>query len=91
LISPDATGPVDKAERRRGRLALVTYWAEAGIASTAAGAWASTALSGRVRILVWAGITTLLAAVAILFAGPAVGFLSRCYRVGQARRQSNRS
>ena len=87
LTSPDATEPNGKADRRRDRLALVTYWAEAGIASTAIGAWASTELSGRVRILVWAGITTVLAAVAIWFADPAVGFLSRCYRTSRAGRQ----
>ena len=68
LTSPDATEPGGRADRRRDRLALVTYWAEAGIASTAVGAWASTEFSGRVRILVWAGITAVLAAVAIWFA-----------------------
>lgn len=86
LISPDAVRSAERAARR-DRLGLVTYWAEAGIASTAAGAWASAVFSGRARFLVWMGVSATLAAIAILFAGPAVSFLGRCYRMG---RDSNR-
>lgn len=84
LTTPDTD--VDQPGRRHGGLTLVTYWAEAGIASTAAGAWASTALSGRLRILVWVGVTTLLAAAAIWFAEPVIGLLGRGYRAGRTRR-----
>jgi hypothetical protein len=87
LAPPDTGQASGQAERRRDRLALVTYWAEAGIASTAAGAWASTAFSGRSRILACAGITTFLVAIAIGLTGPAVSFLSRCYGTGRAARR----
>jgi len=54
--------------------------------STAAGAWASTALPGRWRIVGWAGVTTILAAATIWFAESALGFLGRRYRTLQVRR-----
>jgi hypothetical protein len=75
-------------ERRRDQLALFTYWAEAGVVATAVGAWASLAFAGRVRILVWTGITAALAAAAVVCAEPAVRFLSRCYRMSRADREN---
>lgn len=83
LVPPEAARLPGRAERRRDQIARVTYWAEAGVASTAVGAWASVAFSGHGRILVWMGITTALAAIAILFARPAISFLSHCYRMGR--------
>ena len=91
LTTPDTDVRTDRSGRRHDGLALVTYWAEAGIASTAAGAWASTALSGRLRILVWVGVTTVLAVAAIWFAEPVIGLLSRGYRAGRSRRPPNGS
>lgn len=91
LAQPDTGQASDQAVRRRDRLALVTYWAEAGLASAAAGAWTSTAFSGRSRILAWTGTTTFLVAMAIWLTGPAVTFLSRCYGTGRAGRRPNDS
>jgi hypothetical protein len=65
---------------------MVTYWIETGVVSTAAGAWATTALSGRVRILVWAAVTAALTVAAIFAAEPVIALLSRCYRATQIRR-----
>lgn len=90
LTSPDASVEANRPVRRRGGLALVTYWVEAGVISTAAGAWASTALPGRWRIAGWVGVTTILAAAAIWFAEPVLGFLSRRYQAVQVRRPPDR-
>jgi hypothetical protein len=91
LTSPDANRQLEHSERRRDRLALFTYWAEAGVVSTVVGAWASVAFSGRVRILVWTGITAALAAAAIVLAEPAIRFLSRCYRMSRVGHRDNGS
>jgi hypothetical protein len=64
---------------------LVTYWLEAGAVSAVAGAWVSTAVPGRWRIAVWAGVTTLLAVAAIWIAGPVIAFLSRHLRAPRSR------
>jgi hypothetical protein len=86
LTSPDVDPLVARAERRRNGLALVTYWVDAGVVSTAAGAWTSTAFSGRLRILVWVGVTALLTTVAIWAAESATAFLSRLFLMAGARR-----
>jgi len=75
-----------RVSRSRERLAMVTYWIEAGVVSAAAGAWAATALSGHLRILLWAGVTTALAVTAILVAEPAIALLARCYQTPLSRR-----
>lgn len=72
----------DVSRRRRpgSRLALGTYCVEAGITSTAAGAWASAGLSGSLRATVWIGVTAVLALAAAWLAEPAVTVLDRCLR-----------
>jgi hypothetical protein len=86
FASPDSDRRAALAQRRRNGLALVTYWVEAGVASTAAGAWASAAVPGRWRVPVWAGVTTVLAAAALWVAEPAIALLSRYFRAAGARR-----
>jgi hypothetical protein len=86
LTSPDTDQRAGRPESRRSGLALVTYWVEAGVVSTAAGAWASTAFPRSLRILIWAGVTTLLAAAAIWAGEPAIAFLSRHYEAARRRR-----
>ena len=71
----------DVGRRRPGsRLALGTYCVEAGITSTAAGAWASAGFSGSLRAAVWIGVTAVLALAAAWLAEPAVTVLDRCLR-----------
>jgi hypothetical protein len=67
--------------RRPGSgLALGTYCVEAGITSTAAGAWVSAGFSGSLRAAVWIGVTAVLALAAVWLAEPAVTALDRCLR-----------
>jgi hypothetical protein len=74
--SADANG-----QHRPGRgLALGAYCVEAGITSTAAGAWASSGFSGSLRAAVWIGVTAALAVAAAWLAEPAVTAMSRCLR-----------
>src|SRR5690349_11978513 len=86
---PDSDRRAVLAHRRRDGLALVTYWVEAGVASTAAGAWASTTVPGRFRILVWVGVTAVLTAVALWGAEPAIAFLSRHFRAARDHRSGD--
>lgn len=86
LASSNGVQRPSRAERRRDGLVLVTYWLEAGAVSTAAGAWASTAVSGRWRIIAWAGVTTALAVAAIVVAGPVVAFISHHFVAARPRR-----
>lgn len=62
------------------RLALGAYCVEAGIASTAVGAWASAGFSGSLRAVVWIGVTAVLAAATAWLAEPTVAVLDRCLR-----------
>jgi hypothetical protein len=62
------------------RLALGAYCVEAGITSTAAGAWASSGFSGSLRAVAWIGVTALLAAAAAWLAEPAATALDHCLR-----------
>ncbi len=87
ITKPSAASRPAQEGRPRDGLAMVTYWIEAGVVSTAAGAWAATALSGQLRILVWAGVTAALAAAAIWAAEPAIALLDRCYRAPLSRRR----
>jgi hypothetical protein len=79
---PLATSQASDTGRRRpgGGLALGTYCVEAGITSTAAGAWASAGFSGSLRAAVWIGVTAVLALAAAWLAEPAVTVLDRCLR-----------
>jgi hypothetical protein len=86
VTEPSTAPHLAQAGRRRTGLAIVTYWVEAGVISTAAGAWAATVLSGQLRILLWAGVTTVLAVAAILVADPAIALLARCYQMPLRRR-----
>lgn len=61
-------------------LALGAYCVEAGIISTAAGAWASAGFSGSLRAVVWIGVTVALAAAAAWLAEPTVAALGRYLR-----------
>jgi hypothetical protein len=71
----------DVGRRRPGSgLALGTYCVEAGITSTAAGAWASAGFSGALRASVWIGVTAVLALAAAWLAEPATTALDRCLR-----------
>ena len=71
-------------------LALGAYCVEAGITSTAAGAWASSGFSGSSRALVWIGVTTVLAAAAGWLAEPALTVLGRCFQVTVTRHDRRR-
>jgi hypothetical protein len=73
-------------KRRPSRLAFGIYCAEAGVAATAAGAWAAAGLSGLLRVTVWTGVTAVLAVGAIWFSQPAVTVLSHCLLGGRAGR-----
>ena len=69
-----------------GGLALCAYSIEAGISSTAVGAWASSGLSGPLRAAAWGGLTTLLGVVAVCLAEPAIYVLDRCLRITLSHR-----
>lgn len=68
----------DRRHRPGRGLALGAYCVEAGVASTAAGAWASAAFPGSLRIVVWVGVTAVLAVAAAWLVEPAVTALDRC-------------
>ena len=69
---------------------LGAYCVEAGIISTAAGAWASSGLSGSSRAFVWIGVAGVLAAAAVWLAEPALSVLGRCLQVTVTRRDLRR-
>jgi hypothetical protein len=75
-----ASQPSETSGRQRSRsgLARGAYCVEAGITSTAAGAWASLEFSGPLKAVVWIGVTAALAAAAVWLAEPAVAVLDRC-------------
>lgn len=87
ITEPSVASHPAQERRPRDGLAMVTYWIEAGVVSTAAGAWAATPFSGLLRILVWGGVTAVLAAAAIWAAEPAIALLDRCYRAPWSRRR----
>jgi hypothetical protein len=77
-----ASRPSDTGGRCRpgNWLLLGAYCVEAGIISTAAGAWASAGFSGSLRAVVWIGVTAALAVAAAWLAEPTVAALGRCLR-----------
>jgi hypothetical protein len=81
-VPPAASQCSDADERHRpgGGLALGAYCVEAGVTSTAAGAWVSAGFSGSLRAVVWIGVTATLAAAAAWLAEPTVTALSRFLR-----------
>jgi hypothetical protein len=79
-LAANRSSDADDRHRRGSRLALGAYCVEAGITSTAAGAWASSGFSGSLRAVVWIGVTTVLAAAAAWLAEPAISGMSHCLR-----------
>jgi hypothetical protein len=79
-LAASRSSDTDGRHRPGSGLALGAYCIEAGVTSTAAGAWASAGFSGSVRAVVWIGVTAMLAAVAAWLAEPAVTALGRCLR-----------
>jgi hypothetical protein len=77
-----ASPQTDPPPSRRHALPLVAYGLGAGIVTTAGGLWASSGLSGTLQIMVWIGVTAVLAIGAVWLAGPAVSFLSHRHRSG---------
>jgi hypothetical protein len=75
--SPSADPPLS----RRHVLPLITYGLGTGIVTTAAGLWASSGLSGTLQMIVWVGVTAVLAVGAVCLSGSAVSLLARCYRL----------
>jgi hypothetical protein len=65
-------------------LAFGAYCVEAGVTSTAAGAWASAGFPGSLRAVVWVGVTAVLAVAAAWLAEPAVTALDRCLRANRS-------
>ena len=80
-LTADLSSNVGARQRRGSGLALCAYSIEAGISSTAVGAWASSGLSGLLRAIVWGGLTTVLGIVAVCLAEPAVKALDRGLRM----------
>lgn len=75
-----------RPQRPRNRLVLGTYCVEAGIASTAVGAWASSGLSGSPRAAAWIGVTAILVVAAAWLAEPTVSLLTQYLQVAAPRR-----
>lgn len=79
-LATSRSSDTDRRHRPSSGLVLGAYCIEAGVTSTAAGAWASVGFSGSLRAIVWIGVTAVLAATAAWLAEPAVTALSRCLR-----------
>lgn len=79
-LAASQASDVGRPRRPGSGLVLGTYCVEAGITSTAAGAWASSGLSGSLRAAVWIGVTAVLALTAAWLAESAVTVLDRCLR-----------
>ena len=61
----------------RSRLELIPYGIAMGPVTTAIGALVAERWGGAARLAVWSVVTAILAVVAIVFAGPALGILGR--------------
>jgi hypothetical protein len=85
-LAADLSSNAGARQRHGSGLALCAYSIEAGISSTAVGAWASSGLSGLLRAAVWGGVTTVLGIVAVCLAGPAIKVLDRCFRITLSHR-----
>jgi hypothetical protein len=79
-LATSRSSDTEGRHRPSSGLAFGAYCIEAGVTSTAAGAWASTGFSGSVRAVVWIGVTAVLAAAAAWLADPAITVLDRCLR-----------
>lgn len=86
LAGPATGARSAKPNRCQYGLAVVSYWIEAGIATTAAGAWATKTLSGTARTAVWIGVTAVLAVGAMWLAEPSISVLSRYFAAAGPRR-----
>jgi hypothetical protein len=66
-------------------LALAVYWGEAGITSTAIGAWVASSLSGVTRVAVWISLTAVLDVGAVQLTERAVGVLGRSFGISSSK------
>jgi hypothetical protein len=74
LVNDNSPEPVNARLRQ---VVTACYRAQAGIAATAAGAWASVFLTGAARIAVWLTVSGLLVMTAGLLADPVATTVAR--------------
>jgi hypothetical protein len=87
LVPGSQTADLRQATRHNQRSAfqVVSYGIVVGPVTTAIGALASERLAGMARVVVWSGVTTVLAIGAVFLAKPGLAILGRCLRSAQNR------